>query len=140
MALMDQQMDIHSAIISEPNVPTTENIPTIDLAICYVDLIRNSHWSEVDDLVSDHIASHILIRNSFVPARQASTRRADRVKHSKTLQTLTPDISSNPDIDTHHDNILEAVQLAADHSVLKHTENKYNRRTNCLPPEGNIYT
>ncbi|KAK2170165.1 hypothetical protein LSH36_4g18003 [Paralvinella palmiformis] len=55
--------------------------------------------------------------------------------YSKTLQTLTPDISSNLDIDIHLDNILEAVQLAAYLSVPKPNENKYNRRTNFLPPE-----
>jgi len=60
--------------------------------------------------------------------------------YSKTLQTLTPDISSNLDIDIHLDNILEAVQLAAYLSVPKPNENKYNRRTNFLPPEGKIYT
>ncbi|KAK2160348.1 hypothetical protein LSH36_135g00005 [Paralvinella palmiformis] len=54
--------------------------------------------------------------------------------------TLTPDIPPNIDIDIHLDNILEAVQSAADISVPRHTEAKHNRRTNYIPPEGKIYT
>ncbi|KAK2164819.1 hypothetical protein LSH36_58g06034 [Paralvinella palmiformis] len=49
-------------------------------------------------------------------------------KYSTTLKELTPGISSNPDIDIHHDNI--------ELSVPEHTANYYNRRTNVLPPEG----
>ncbi|KAK2138887.1 hypothetical protein LSH36_2260g00007 [Paralvinella palmiformis] len=75
------------------------------------------------------------------PAPQASilkwnTRRADWVKYSQTLQTLTPDIPPNIDIDIHLDSILEAVQSAADISVPRHTQAKHNRRTNYIPPEG----
>jgi len=143
--LMNQLIDSHSAVINEPHVPTTVHGSTIDLAISSPDLTQNSHWSQIDDLVSDHIASHILIRNSFVPAPQASilkwnTRRADWVKYSQTLQTLTPDIPPNIDIDIHLDSILEAVQSAADISVPRHTQAKHNRRTNYIPPEGKIYT
>ena len=53
---------------------------------------------------------------------------------------MKPDISSNQDIDIHLHSILKAVQLAADLSVPKYTETKYNRQTNFLPPEGKIYT
>ncbi|KAK2151294.1 hypothetical protein LSH36_368g05016 [Paralvinella palmiformis] len=69
-----------------------------------------------------------------------NTRRADWVKYSQTLQTLTPDIPPNIDIYIHLDNILEAVQSAADISVPRHTQAKHNRRTNHIPPEGKIYT
>jgi len=61
-ALIDQLMDIHSAIINEPSVSTTEYGSTIDIAISSLDLIRNYHWSQVDNLLFDHIASHILIQ------------------------------------------------------------------------------
>ncbi|KAK2148063.1 hypothetical protein LSH36_518g02032 [Paralvinella palmiformis] len=78
-------------------MPTTLPGDTIQTQLFSADLALNSHWSEIDDLVSDHIASHMLIRNSFVTAPQASilkwnTRRADWVKYSQTLHTLTPDI------------------------------------------------
>jgi len=33
---------------------------------------KNMLHKQVDDLVSDHIASHILIQNSFIPAPQVS--------------------------------------------------------------------
>ncbi|KAK2160303.1 hypothetical protein LSH36_136g02046, partial [Paralvinella palmiformis] len=69
-----------------------------------------------------------------------NTRRADWVKYSQTLQTLTPDILPNIDLDIHLDTILEAVQSAADISVPRHTEPKHDRRTNYIPSEGKIYT
>ncbi|KAK2165765.1 hypothetical protein LSH36_45g01035 [Paralvinella palmiformis] len=137
---MDQLTDIHSAIINELNVLTTEYGSTIDLAISSVDLIRNSHWSQVDDLVSDHIASPIVIQNYFIPVSQSSilkwnTRRADWKKYSITFHVLTPYISSNPYIDIHLANILDAIQWAAELSVHKHTGNHYNRRINFLPQQ-----
>ena len=140
---MDQLTDIHSAIINELNVLTTEYGSTIDLAISSVDMIRNSHWSQVDDLVSDHIASPIVIQNYFIPVSQSSilkwnTRRADWKKYSITFNVLTPYISSNPYIDIHLANILDAIQWAAELSVHKHTGNHYNRRINFLPQQSKL--
>ncbi|KAK2168938.1 hypothetical protein LSH36_13g17022, partial [Paralvinella palmiformis] len=78
----DQPIDIHSAIINEPTVRIIEYDSTIDLAIFSVDFTWNSRCSQVDDLVSDQIVSHVIIQNSFILAPQASimkwnTRRSD---------------------------------------------------------------
>ena len=63
--LMSQLSDIQFAIINEHKVPTTEYTPIFYLAITSIEFIRNSHWTQVNDLVFVHISSQILFKNSF---------------------------------------------------------------------------